>query len=441
MAINQKTFREDLFLEHLEEAAYQYETRRSWLLDEEIGWQDLEDLDEALERHIDALVAGEELALAVCLDAIPEADFGTLHAIVRVFCRLLDFRNLSQLWVGFDFDDVEKITAVADGLKWDCPDKWLPHLLNVFSGDRVEMFPVIATGLVYHSPKSAEKILSALNQSKPRHLLMMMKALDNCGCCLDHIHAAQLQRYLAHSNLKVVATSIGIMMMAGDDILQQCRHRIFELPFLFAIGGNQEHSRVLTEFAAKGTANADCLLALGLSGNLESVPHLLNYLLHPDYAPAAAQALQLISGANLYEDVHIEEKVEKEELFGSELEGFEKNVLPKNIDGLAFGVEVNQLTVEQAIWSQWFQENKGSFTKGIRYRNGRPFSAVELLNNLISNQSSYQIRQLAYHELVIRYKVDIPFHIDDLVEKQKLAINKIHQWIKANIADLNEGTW
>ena len=55
MALHAKDFREELYVEHLEEAAYLYETRCHWLIDADVSWLDLEENDTRIEAHLDAL--------------------------------------------------------------------------------------------------------------------------------------------------------------------------------------------------------------------------------------------------------------------------------------------------------------------------------------------------------------------------------------------------
>lgn len=441
MAINNKVFRQELYIEHLEEASYLYETRVAWLVDDEVGWQDLERIDETIEAHIDALMVGEELALAACIESLAEADFATLHAIVRVFCRHRLIEHLAKLWGEFDFDDQEKIRAVADALKWECPPEWFPHLLAVFKGARKDMFPVLAPSVAYCNMRPDSTFLQALERTAPEHLATMIRAIS-LTTETPQLCSAKLAQYVNHVDEKVAAEAAYALLRLGySQVVDQCRAWIKRLPHVVVLGGQGHDVQLLLQLASTGVADGDCLIALGLCGDPQAVPILLGYLKHPDYAPMAALGLQLISGANLYDDIHVPDPVTEDELFEEEVAPFKEGQLPPNIDGNPYGSEVSQLSINQDAWSAWFEKNKQAFNAGIRYRNGRVLSPAELVVNLIDNQMPYSIRELVYQELIIRYKLDIPFESDDLISRQKLALNAIHKWAGSDARRFNDGGW
>ena len=243
MIIHQKAFREELYIEHLEEAAFQYEKRLAWLEDEAVGWQDLEDTDNILEAHIDALIIGDKLALAICLAHVEEADFAVLHIIVRVLCRLRLFQELSKIWGHLDFEDKEKIKAVADALKWDCPKELMPHIANVFARGKVDLYPIVAPSFGYHSPKAGDSLLSVLHKSKPQDLLTILKSFSFGGEGFEGANSAQLKNYLTHSDKEVAKQVAIVMLMMGQDSLPQLRIRLAEFPCVFAIAGSLSDSQ------------------------------------------------------------------------------------------------------------------------------------------------------------------------------------------------------
>ena len=442
MAINKKAFREELYLEHLEEAAFLYETRLAWLEDEELGWQDLGDLDQRIEAHLDGLMVGGDLALALCVDAALEADASSLHVIVRVFCRHKLAKHLSNLWKEFDFDDEEKVKAVSDALRWECPKEWHTPLLKVFHGNKTEMFPVLVASVAYSSPESGEQLIGALSYAKEESIPWMLESLSRCQIKVDPRTLSTISHYLTNDSIGIVEHAANLLLMSGQyATLKFCESKIAKLPAMFAIAGSYQESIRLIEYARNGTANPEILIAIGLTGNLEAIPYVLPYLKHPDYADSAAQALHIITGAKLFEDVHVEEQVEEVDLFDHELEAFKKGVLPKNIDGLPFGEEVNKLSSDLTVWSKWISDNKAMFEHGFRYRGGQKFSVSQLFAALLNNQTSRDLRRLAYQELVIRYRLEIRFFEDDLIINQQKQLNDIYYWVQEKQQLFPEGRW
>ena len=100
MATSLRQFNIELYEEHLEEAAALYEQRLALVDDPELSWLDLDDYDERLEAHLDALVIGAELALDVCREQVASGDAGSLYAAVSVFCRQGRKDLVSAAWAG-----------------------------------------------------------------------------------------------------------------------------------------------------------------------------------------------------------------------------------------------------------------------------------------------------------------------------------------------------
>jgi hypothetical protein len=168
---------------------------------------------------------------------------------------------------------------------------------------------------------------------------------------------------------------------------------------------------------------------------------LLFNLAHNELAESAAMSLNLITGAEIYEEVFIPEEIDEDELFEEELEKFKQGQVPTRPDGQPFGITITRLSQKPEDWQKWWAENKSRFDPGIRYRNGKPYSPACLLENLESEKSPRQVRQLAYEELVIRYGIDFPFETDMFVAQQKQALAKYAEWIKANSSRFKEGAW
>ena len=208
------------------------------------------------------------------------------------------------------------------------------------------------------------------------------------------------------------------------------------------LSGNQPAVKVLLDIVNCNKATHDCLLALGLLGDLAAVSPLVTYLEHEEFSGAAALALQLITGAELNEEVFIAEEIDEDELFEEELKAYkEEGKVPLRPEGEPFGTTEIRISQDPEVWTQWLTENAGNFKRELRYRNGKPYSPACLLENLQSERFVYQVRQLAYQELVIRYGMDIPFEADLLVRKQLLVLPKIATWVVENDQKFQTGHW
>ncbi|MET1254928.1 hypothetical protein [Aliikangiella maris] len=441
MATNQLEFREELYIEHLEEASFLYEKRLNWLEDDEVGWQELEEIDLAIDAHLDALIVGDQLALQTCLKQIPNADFGVLHTIVRIICRYRLVHQLTNMWGKIDLEDEDKIKAIADALKWEVSKEMLPYLISVFENQQTELYPVVTPALARCDELAQQRLAASLINAQTKDKLTLLENIYSCKHNLTNENYYHLHHYLQDSDKRIVHQTALILIAFNDNTLNECRSRIRQLPYLFALAGNEQDSQMLLNVAQNGEADADILIALGLTGIFTTVFTLIKYLEHPELSDKAALALNLITGANLYVTEHKADDVKEDELFESELDAFKNNELPKNINGLPFGVAVKKLSTNVEEWESWLKANQNKFFPEGCYRNGHFFSASELLNNLINNQMPTKLRQLAYNELILRYQLTIPFYVDDPIYQQQITINKIYQWIEKNKAQNPDGFW
>lgn len=438
MAINALVFRKDLYSEHMDEASFLYENRLSWLRDEEVSWLDLEELDVRMDAHLDALVVGGQVAVDLCQASLEEAEPGLLHIIVRLYCRLREISLLAGVWKKLDFNDEEKSKAIADALKWDCPAEWHNALLSAFQNKNKKMFSILLPAIVYQQVVDARSLCECLPVATEQQKTDLIWSIGNAG---DSSCNAAVSSYLTSPFFPLAEqTALSLMKMGDINVIERMQLPIDRIPYITALGGNKQYALQLIDIARQGKADADCLIAIGLTGEVSAISFLLNYLKHPDYADSAAWGLQLISGASLYEDIHVADEVEEADLFDHELEDFKKGKLPRNVDGLDFGDQKHQLTIKQDIWLKWFQDNESRFTADMRYRNGEAYTPSTILDVLVNFQTPYKIRNLVYEEFVIRYNLDVFLAVDDMLEKQKIALNSVYQWINDK-ADFKPGAW
>jgi hypothetical protein len=179
---------------------------------------------------------------------------------------------------------------------------------------------------------------------------------------------------------------------------------------------------------------------LGLLGDISAVDTLLAQIANAELVESGARGLNLITGAEIYEEVFIPEKIDEDELFEEELETLKRSE-PLYPPGQEPGVTLTRLSQKPEDWHKWWTANKSRFNPQIRYRNGKPYSPACLLENLESEKSPRQVRQLAYEELVIRYGVDFPFETGMFVAQQKQALATYAEWIKVNGSRFREGKW
>jgi len=435
-------FHRSLYDEHLEEASFLYEQHLGLLEDSEITWLDVGDFEERFEPHIDGLVVGEELALYVCTTQASKGDFGELHAAVRVFCR----QNRKDLVLGvleeLAPEDAESIQAVSDALKHELPEDWLNEFVSMLSEGDQKLIPILANIFGFRRLKAGTALLKALEVTPADSLPTVIRAL---GRLREQDALAPLLKHIRHQNESVhSATALALLRLGEQTTIDHCLQNVRSQSWVFiplGLGGNHSAVNVLLKMATSDNADTDCLIALGLLGDISAIDTLFSELINNKVAESAATALQLITGAQLYEEVFVPDEIDEDELFEEELKKFEEGQVPTRLDGEPFGTTITRLSQKPEDWQKWWVENKSHFNPAIRYRNGKPYSPACLLENLESEKSPRIVRQMAYEEFVIRYGIDFPFETDMLVSQQKQALAKYAEWIKTNGSRFRNGEW
>jgi uncharacterized protein (TIGR02270 family) len=430
------------YSDFLEEASFLYEYRLNLFDDPEITWLDIEDIENRFESHIDGLVVGGDPALEICRQQVSEGDPGELHAAVRIFCRQnrkdLVFETLELL----DPEDAEKLSAVADALKEELPDSWQAEFLQLLSTEDQKLISVVAEVAGYRRLPAGQMLLAILPECKPVSLPNVIRALGRLG---EKDDAALLSGYLQHDDKAVCAAAAMTLLRMGDQqAVSYCLSAVESKhwPLIpLALGCGPSAVPVILQKASVEDIHPDCLIALGLAGDITAIEVLIYWLNNERTADTAAISLNLITGANLYEKAFIPEAFEEDELFEDEVEDFKEGKVPKHPDGEPFGSIITRTSQNPEDWLSWWGKNNSRFSPQILYRNGKPYSPVCLLENLQYEFMPHIFRLLAYEELVIRYGVDIPFATDMAVKRQKRVIAKYAGWIQANSKLFEDGEW
>lgn len=437
-----RTFRIGLYLEHLEEASFLYEQRRDVLLDDpELTWLDLADSEDRSEAHLDALVLGEDLALAVCQQQIEEGDAGELYAALCAFCRQRRKDLLDEALDGIEAGDEERVRAVCDALAAELPEAWERDVVEGL-GHSDEWQQDVAAYVTGHRRLSAsEPLLHALPEAASEAVPALLRALGRTG---DPHARAAVWKYLNHERAAVrEEAALALLRLGGPQVVRRLAADMTApwAMLLLGISGGAEHRVPMQEHLVAGGPSPEGLLALGFLGDPQSVDGLIYYLQDPALAEASALGLHLLTGAALYEEVFVPEEMDEEELFEDEVEASRRGELPRRPDGEPYGETVERLSQSPEVWRAWWEAHGGRFQPGVRYRLGEPCAPMSLVRTLQAERMPRPVRQLAYEELVIRYTIDASFETDLPVRKQRRAIEDLERQAAWRGRDVRPGHW
>lgn len=436
-------FAADLYAEHLEEASFLYEQHLALLDDPELTWLDLADFEERWEAHLDALVLGEDLALAVCRQQAQEGDAGELHAAVRVFCRQQRRDLLEEVLDAVDPDDDERVQAVREALCDELPAAWNNDAVQWLGSDD-ELRQHLGARVAGHQRLEAgEALRMLLPEAAPDVLPDVIWALGRLR--EPRVRTALHNTYLRHDDVAVRrAAAMALLRIGEEAVVQYSQAQARIEPWMLTViglGGAGSHHRWLLDAMDKLGPSPEGLIALGLLGDPECVDGLFYYLAEPDLAEAAATGLYLLTGAGLYEEVFIPEEIDEDELFEDELEAFRQGKPPTRPDGEPYGTTMTRLTQESEVWRAWWSERSGPFQRGVRYRLGEPCTPFSVVRTLQAERLPRYVRQLAYEEGVIRYGLDAPFETTMWVEAQQRAMAALAAQAETAARTVRAGRW
>ena len=413
-----------IYLSHLEEASFLYEQRLGLFDDPELTWLDLDDFEERYEAHIDALVLGEDLALAVCRQQAAEGDAGELHAAVCVFCRQDRLDLVTEAIEEMDPEDDERVQAVRDALADEMPDSWLAPLTQKLRDEGGVYTRLLPYALGFRHRPANELLVETLaeNPIDSGRALGRLRDKQAARALLNLLHDgdADVQR----------EASLALMRTGDEQVISQIQSKSEPWSMLhLGLCGNAGQVTPLMQRMAATAPVSEGLLALGLLGDPAAVPLLMLHLEHEDVAQAASFALYLITGAQLFEETFEPEEIDEDMLFDDELEKL-KNGEPLYEPGEEPGIRYTRISQDREHWKAWWEQNKATFTVGIPYRNSKPYEPVGLLEMLKSEHTPNALRRLIYEELVIRYGIDAPFEVEKRVRAQVKAIGELESQVQ-----------
>jgi uncharacterized protein (TIGR02270 family) len=432
----------DLCEEHFEEASFLYEQRRDVLLDDpELAWTGLDDFDERLEAHLDGLVLGEDLALAVCRQQAAQGDAGELYAAVCVYCRQQRKDLLDEVIDGLDADDEERLLAVRDALAVELPEAWEHDVIGWLDHDEEWRRRVAAYVIGYRRLPASELLLEALAGAAPEDVPELIRTLGRAG---NQDARAPLWKHLVHDDKAIrYEAALALLRLGGKRVVPRLATNL-EVPgamLLLAISGAADHRVPMQEHLVARGPTPEGLLALGLLGALGCVEGLIHYLQDPAFAEASALGLHVLTGAALTEEAFVPEGMDEDELFEDEVEAYRRGELPKRPDGEPFGETVERLSQDPAVWEAWWEAHGARFQPGVRYRLGEPCTPRSLVRTIEAERVPRSVRQMAYDELVVRYTIDAPFESSLPVREQRRVIADLERQAAQRDAEVKPGAW
>lgn len=441
MSTSLAAFRTGLHEEHLEEVSFLYAQLR---FQRQSGqpWRQALKFEHRLELHLDALVVGGEFALGVCRRRVDEGDPGELHGAASLYCRLAQPALMASLLKRLDPDDDEQAAAVASALQQELPPAWSGFIEQALGRGDDRLVRILSAACAYRRIDCGAALLAALRRSETPSV----ELVGALGRLRTREAEPDLKSLVAKAAPPVQSASLLALLMLGEHATLRAHYlaaQQHEWPRIaLGLAGDPGAAHALMQAPASGQAAASSLLALGLLGLPTTLRHLYECLAFPALAESAAQALNWITGADLYQDVHVPDPVDESELFPKELKAWRAyKEAPRAADGLPFGAVQRKLSIAPADWKSWFSDNLRRFDPQLRYRRGVPCSPAQLVSDIAAPHTDGVLRRYSALELAIRYGYPGAFEVDMPVIVQVHAIRAMHQWLASAGQAFSPGSW
>lgn len=432
-------FKVGLFEEHLDEIGFLASQAQAMRTARHHSWTDAGPFEQRLEAHLDALLVGGSLALQVGKARAAQADANELFGIAALACRAADLPLLQHIAHGSDLDDQAKLASISHALVAEWPATWREQCLRGLGQGDSRLAPTLAAVAACRGWPTQGQLSAALQRAPAAQRVALLGEVGRC----QEDQALDLARaHYGDTDPSVREAALRAGLRLHDP---QARSLVLtgpQRPLLAALTASRTAMpQLLTQLIGADTP-LPVIQALGLMGDLAAVRALVALLAFEAVAAPAAQALHLITGAPLHEQVLVPELADEDTLSEAEAERFRQSgAWPTRLDGQPFGERVDRLSQDPAVWGQWLADHGSEFTAGCRYRLGQPCTVAWMLHSLAEPHFPAPWRALLNEELQCRHGLKLLLRPELPVQTQQTLLQ--HQQAHALALDSHHkpGRW
>jgi len=417
----------ELYELHLTELGYLLYRHHNLMTMDEFSWRDQIELEPRIVAHLDALELGDMLAFRCSERLIASSDEDELLGAAYSLATILndDQRCRVALSALSEADD-ELLPVFVMALGHASHPSITSTLVQFLSHQRPAVSSASAQIIAFRQDADPKAIWPCLHNVAPY-------VRDNALFVYAAMGATEIipatEQLLFDSGKAISDDNLYAMLKLGSPrAIELARSRCAkaesttaELLMLLAMQGALSDLNLIYNAAGFPEMAIPALQALGVLGNAQVIPALIKVLQQDDDAlkVAVADALQLITGAGLKEQVEVPEEM-LEELTADAItsgETTEKTPSPRM-------VEVTRNSTAYQQWHHRWQQQGSRFEINTRWRNGQPFSASGCIAELAGPNRTLSTRLRAHQELLLTGN-RAPFHPEWMVSRQVKVISQL----------------
>jgi uncharacterized protein (TIGR02270 family) len=406
-------FKAGLYEEHLDEAGFLYEQRVRWREDPSLRSDDVLELEERLEAHLDGLFLGGELARARCAALLDLQDAGAVFGALTLYCRQGSDARIRELIERVVIDDALLIAAASEALCLELQAGQRELVLQGLGSAQPRVLAVWARVCGFQRLPLGESLLVGLAQ---------VQDVDTCTAlvwALGELRYApaqeRLRALIAEAEslpLQLIAAAVAALGKLERKVATCPASVLSEHPVVCLMKSGWGGERLLALVrSADVSSRAGAITALGLRGDPRSIPALLEVMAtQPPLSAACARALHLLTGAVLLETVAAESESSADEL-DPDLANVEHE------DDEAVPSTVRRLSQDVDQWQRWLSEHRQPDSACVRM--GQPLGIAATVGALGSTAVPMQARRWLCDELRIRTGHELPLQPELPLRRQR----------------------
>jgi uncharacterized protein (TIGR02270 family) len=394
--INSQKIILEIIDQHAEEAAFLWGLRRAAVSAPHYNLQDLADLDERVEAHIDGLRVAGKYGFEACLKNLEYKEAGEVFATC-----ILALEN----------DDIDQLEAMYQFVE-NAPET-IPGLVSAFGWVQPDQLQGKVNGLLVSKRSLWRRIgisVCAIHRVNPGYYLELAIEDDDIDLSCRAIRATGelgrndlkplLLRIIENGDCERQFWSSWSAVLLGDrgkglDQLkgiagEKNKYQMSALPLVMRIFDKNEIKEMIGGMIQQQNSLRVAIIASGLSGDPAYIPWLIQQLEIAVVARVAGEAISLITGIDIaYQDLE-----------GEWPENFEagptENPEDKNV---AMDLDEDLPWADPVLMAQWWVHHEQDFVPGNRYLLGKTVSEKQC--NVVLKTGFQRQRKVAALDLVL----------------------------------------
>jgi len=382
--------------QHSEEAAFLWGLRSTAVSAPHYSLQDLADLDERVEAHIDGLRIAGKYGFEVCIKNLEYKAAGEMFAAGVLALENGDADHLEPIYQLAE-SEPEMIPGLISAFGWVQPDQLQGKVSGLLASKNPLWRRVGISACAIHRVDPGHYLEQAIEDGDVDLSCRAIRAAGELGredlkpILLHLIEDSDFKRKFWASWSTVLLGDRGkglsqLKKIAG----QKNGFEMIALPLAMRTLDESEIKKIIGGLARQPDSLRIAVIASGLSGDSTYIPWLIQQLKIAVIARVAGEAISLITGIDIaYQDLE-----------GESPEGFDAGPTenPEDED-VAMDLGEDLPWADPVLVGQWWGQNQQDFHPGKRYLLGKPVSEKQC--NIVLSTGFQRQRKVATLDLAL----------------------------------------